>query len=330
MTATITSIAHYVPPDIYDNKFFESYLDTNDDWIVSRTGIRERHILKEGGTSDLIVPAAKKCLEQRGITSKDIDLILVTTISPDHFFPSTAALVHERLGCDNTTWGFDLSGACSGFIYGIVTALQFIESGQFKRILLCGSDKMSSIANYQDRNTCILFGDAAGVCIIEESDDPELGIQDHLLRMDGKGKDLLYLKAGGSRYPTTIETVQNGDHFLYQDGQAVFKVAVKGMADISVEIMQKNDIKPSELNWFVPHQANMRIIKSTADRMGIDKERVMINIDKYGNTTSATIPMCISEWYQAGKIKKGDKIILSSFGAGYTWGAVYLRWNMNK
>ncbi len=330
MTATITSIAHYTPPDVFDNKYFESYLDTSDEWITSRTGIKERRILKEGGISDLIVPAAEKCLEKRGITAQEIDLIIVSTVTPDHFFPSTAALVQERLGCSTNTWGFDLSAACSGFIYAITTAAHLLESGRYKNILLCGADKMSSIANYQDRNTCVLFGDAAAVCLIEESDDPQLGIRDFLLKMDGRGKDTLYQKAGGSRYPATEETVKNGDHYLYQDGRTVFKEAVKGMADISVEMMKRNNIKSEELNWFVPHQANLRIINSTADRMGIEKKQVMINIDKYGNTTSATIPMCLSEWYEAGKIKKGDHIIMSSFGAGYTWGAVYMKWNLNK
>lgn len=330
MPATITSIAHYVPDLVYDNNYFASYLDTSDEWIFSRTGIKERRILKNGGISEMIVPAAKQCIEERGIGYDEIDCIIVATISPDHSFPSTASTVSHKLGLKNTTWGFDLSAACSGFIFALATAVKLVESGVVKKLLLCGSDKMSAITDYQDRASCVLFGDAAGVALIEMSDDPELGVIDQMLRMDGAGNPYLYMKAGGSVLPPTLETVQNKDHYIYQDGQTVFKAAVKGMADITLGMMDKHNITADDLAWFVPHQANMRIIKSTAERMNLDKNKVMINIDRYGNTTAATIPMCISEWYRAGKIKKGDKIIMSSFGAGYTWGSIYLRWNMNK
>jgi 3-oxoacyl-[acyl-carrier-protein] synthase-3 len=329
MTATITSIAHYTPPDVYSNEYFESYLDTTDEWIMARTGIKERRILKSGATSDLIVPAAEKCIERRGISKDDIDVILVATVTPDHFFPSTASIVQRKMGLKNA-WGFDSSAACSGFIVALVTAASLVESGVCRNVLLCGSDKMSAITNYEDRTQAVLFGDAAGVCLIEKSDDPECGVEDHILYMDGEGGKHLYQIGGGSYMPASHESVDRNEHFIHQDGQAVFKAAVVGMADVSVEIMKKNNLTAKDIAWLVPHQANMRIITATADRMKLDHDKVMINIDKYGNTTAATIPMCISEWYEAGKVKKGDRLVLSSFGAGFTWGSVLLRWNMNK
>jgi 3-oxoacyl-[acyl-carrier-protein] synthase III len=329
MPATITSIAHYVPPDIYPNSYFENYLDTTDEWIMTRTGIKERHVLKEGGISDMIVPAAMECIEKGGITPDDIDMIIVSTVTPDYMFPNTASIVQRKLGIKKV-WGFDISAACSGFIFSLVTAAKLVESGVAKRILLCGSDKMTSITDYNDRTQAVLFGDAAGVVLIEMSEDPDYGILDHVCYLDGTGEQSLMQRAGGSVNKATIETVKNGDHYLYQDGQTVFKAAVKGMADVSLEIMERNNLKGEDVAYLVPHQANLRIIDATARRMGVSSDKVMINIDKYGNTTSATIPMCISEWLQAGKIKKGDNLILASFGAGYTSGAIYLKWFMNK
>lgn len=328
MPATITSIAHYLPPDVYDNKYFEAYLDTTDEWIMQRTGIKERHFLKEGATSDMIIPAAKLCLEKRGITPDDIDCVIVATVTPDHFFPITAALVQKKLGITKA-WGFDMNAACSSFVFALVNACKLVESGAAKRILLCGADKMTSILNKEDRNQAVLFGDGAGVAIIEMSDDPECGIRDFIFNIDGAGEPHLKMKAGGSAHPATIETVTNKEHFIHQEGQAVFKAAVKGMADVSVEIMEKNNLKSEDIKWLVPHQANLRIIKATADRMGINPDQVKINIEKYGNTTSATIPICLSELSADNQLEKGDNVVIASFGAGFTWGAVYMKWNTN-
>lgn len=329
MPATITSIAHYLPPDEYPNSYFEKYLDTNNEWIVARSGIENRRFAKEGGTSDLIVPAAQKCLEQRGLTPDDIDCVVVCTVTPDHFFPNTAAIVQRKLGIKKA-WGFDISAACSGFVFGIVTACKIVEAGGAKRILLCGADKMSSIMNFNDRAQAVLFGDGAGVALIEMSDDPNLGLQDQILNIDGNGEPALYMPAGGSVKPATIETVNNKEHYIFQDGQTVFKAAVKGMADVTTELMAKHNMTHEDIDWLVPHQANLRIISATAERMGISRDKVMININKYGNTTAGTIPICLSEWNAEGKIKKGQNIVLASFGAGFTWGAVLLKWNMNK
>lgn len=329
MSATITSIAHYLPPDVYPNSYFESFLETNDQWIVDRTGIYERRFAKDGATSDLIVPAAKLCLERAGLTPDDIDCVLVATVTPDHQFPATAAVVQHKLGMKNA-WGFDISAACSGFLFAFVTACKLVEGGAAKRVLLCGADKMSSIMNFKDRSHAIIFGDGAGVCLIEKSDDDSMGMLDQILHIDGYGGQYLKQVAGGSFKPASAETVANEEHFIYQDGKAVFKAAVIGMADVSAEIMQKNNLTADDIAWLVPHQANLRIIDATANRMGLSKDKVMINIHKYGNTTAATLPLCLSEWNENGQLKKGDNIILSSFGAGYTWGAVYLKWNMNK
>lgn len=329
MPATITAIAHYYPEDKLTNKYFESYLDTSDEWIKSRTGINERRIMKNGATSDMIVPAALKCIENAGIDKQEIDCIIVATVTPDHMYPSTAAVVQHKLGIKNV-WGFDISAACSGFLFALKTAASLVESGAAKKVLLCGADKMSSIINMNDRNTAILFGDAAGVCLIEKSDDDNYGLIDSILHIDGIGGQYLNQKAGGSAYPATKETVEKMEHTVYQDGKTVFKYAVIGMADVSKEIMDKNNLTSDDISYLVPHQANLRIISATADRMGVGMDKVMVNIEKYGNTTAATIPLCISEWLEAGKIKKGDNLILSSFGAGFTWGSIYLKWNMNK
>jgi len=329
MRATITSVAHYVPPTILDNAYFANYLDTTDEWILTRTGISERHIAKEGATSDLIVPAAKECLEKRGISPDDIDCIIVATVTPDHSFPATAALVQHKIGANNA-WGFDISAACSGFLFSFVNACKLVESSAAKRVLLCGGDKMSTITDYEDRTQAMLFGDAGAAVLIEESNDPDNGLIDFITKIDGSGAPYLRMEAGGSAKPPSIETVTNKEHYLRQDGQTVFKAAVKAMADNTVEIMRRNNLETKDVAWLVPHQANMRIITATAERMGLPREQVMINIHKYGNTTAATIPMCLSEWNTDGKIKKGDNIIMSSFGAGYTFGSVLLRWNMNK
>lgn len=328
MRATITSIAHYVPPDIYPNSYFEKYLDTNHEWIYTRSGIAERRFLKEGATSDLIVPAAKECIEKRGLKPEDIDCIIVATVTPDRFFPSTAAIVQRKLGLPNA-WGFDLSAACSAFLFALTTAVKLVESGASKRCLLCGADKMSSIMDFQDRATAVLFGDGAGCVLIEESNNQDMGFIDSILHIDGEGEQYLHMKAGGSARPSTQETVKNKEHYITQDGKNVFKAAVKGMADVSQEIMEKNNLTSDDVAWLVPHQANMRIITATAERMNLDMSKVMANIDKYGNTTAATIPICLSEWLNAGKLKNGDNLILSSFGAGYTWGAIYFKWYMN-
>lgn len=327
MPATITSIAHYFPPDVYPNSYFEQYLDTSDEWITERTGIKERRFAKEGATSDLIVPAAKLCLQRRGMKPEDVDCIIVATVTPDHMFPATACVVQNKLGIPNA-WGFDLSAACSGFLFALVTAAKIVESGGARNVLLCGADKMSAIVDFQDRAQAVLFGDGAGVALVEMSDDPELGIIDHILKIDGEGGKYLYQAAGGSAKPASHETVEKREHYIHQEGQAVFKAAVKGMADVSVEIMEKNNLTKDDIAWLVPHQANLRIITATAQRMGLPMDKVMVNIDKYANTTAATIPSCLSQWWEDGKLKKGDKIILASFGAGFTWGAVYMRWSL--
>lgn len=326
MAAIISSIAHYLPPDITDNKYFESYLDTSDEWIQTRTGIKERRFAKTGATSDLIVPAAREAMENMNYGPDDIDCVIVATVTPDHMFPSTAAVVQNKLGLTKS-WGFDLSAACSGFLFALETACSLVESGSAKRVLLCGADLMSSIIDKNDRNTVVLFGDGAGVCIIEKSDE-NLGFQDSILRIDGVGGDYLIQIAGGSYKRPSVDTVQTKEHFVKQDGKTVFKYAVKGMADVSKEIMDKNNLKAEDVAFLVPHQANLRIISATAERMGINMDKVMVNIEKYGNTTAATIPICLSEWYKAGKLKKGDNLILSSFGAGFTWGAIYFKWSL--
>ena len=326
--AVITALGMYVPDKIYDNKYFEKIVDTSDEWIKSRTGISERRILENGATSDLATGAAKNLLEKYNIKPEDIDVIIVSTVTPDMFFPATACLVQDNIGAKNA-WGFDLSAACSGFIYGFHVGASLIETGRYKKVMVIGADKMSSITDYTDRNNCILFGDAGAAVLLEPTEDKNYGLQDSLLHCDGSGREALYMKGGGSLNPPSHETVDKKMHFIFQDGKAVFKVAVKGMADISYEIMQKNNLAAEDVAYLVPHQANLRIIDATAERMGISKDKVMINIDRYGNTTAATIPLCLVEYFRDGKVKKGDKLILSSFGAGYTYGACYLVWGMD-
>lgn len=328
MKATITSIAHSVPPDVYDNQWFEDKIETTDEWIRTRTGIRERHFAAEGvGLTDIILPAAQEALRRRGMSADQVDCIIICTVTPDRIFPASAAILQRKLGAVNA-WGFDLAAACSGFVYGIYTAAKMIESGAVKNVLLCGGDKMSAILDFTDRATSVLFGDGAGVVLLEGTERDDEGILDAILRMDGNGEQFLHQRAGGSLRPPTLETVTNREHFVYQEGQTVFKSAVKGMADVSYEIMERNRLTSDDVAWLIPHQANLRIIDATAERMGLPKEKVMVNIDRYGNTTAGTIPICMSELYDAGKLKPGDNLVLASFGAGYTWGAVLVRWGL--
>ena len=326
--AVITGVGMYVPDKVLDNAYFEKIVDTSDEWIRTRTGIKERRVLEEGATSDLAAKAAMDLLKSKNMSAEEIDAIIVATVTPDMFFPATACLVQEKIGATNA-WGFDLSAACSGFLFAFQTGSSLVESGAYKKVLVIGADKMSSIVDYTDRNNCILFGDAGAAVLLEPSEGKEYGLQNSLLKVDGSGKDALNMKGGGSLNPPSHETVDQKMHYLYQDGKAVFKVAVKGMADISYEIMQQNNLTSDDVAYLVPHQANLRIIGATADRMGISKDKVMINIDKFGNTTAATIPLCLTEYYRDGKVKKGDKLILAAFGAGFTWGASYLVWGMD-
>lgn len=328
LSAVITGVGMYVPDKVLDNAFFEKIVDTSDEWIRTRTGIKERRMLENGATSDLAARAAEDLLKSKNMSAEEIDAIIVATVTPDMFFPATACLVQDKIGAKNA-WGFDLSAACSGFLFAYQTGCSLIESGTYKKVMVIGADKMSSIVDYTDRNNCILFGDAGAAILLEPSEDTSLGLQDSILRVDGSGKDSLCMTGGGSLNPPSHETVDKKMHYIYQDGKAVFKVAVKGMADVSYEIMQKNNLTSDDVAYLVPHQANLRIISATAERMGIGMDKVMINIDKYGNTTAATIPLCLVEYSRTGKIKKGDKIVLAAFGAGYTWGSSYLVWAMD-
>jgi 3-oxoacyl-[acyl-carrier-protein] synthase-3 len=322
--AAITAVNGYVPDYILTNKELESLVDTTDEWITSRTGIKERRILKgEGlGTSDMAVHAVNGLLEKRGIGAEEIELIIFCTTTADLPFPASANILADKIGAKNA-WGFDLQAACSGFIYGLSTASQFIESGKHKKILVVGGDKMSSIINYNDRTTCIIFGDGCGAVLLEPNNEGN-GVIDTILKSDGSGRQYLHQKAGGSARPASHETVDNNEHFVYQEGQAVFKFAVTNMANVAAEIMDRNHLTADDVTWLVPHQANKRIIDATASRMGVGPEKVMINIERYGNTTNGTIPLCLWEWES--KLKKGDNIILAAFGGGFTWGSVYLKW----
>ena len=327
INAAITGISGYVPKDILTNKDLEKMVDTNDEWIISRTGIKERHILKgEGlGTSHLGAEAVKGLLKKTGTDPLDVDLLILATVTPDMLFPATANIITDMVGLKNA-WSYDLNAACSGFIYALATAKKFIESGMYKKVIVAGVDKMSSIVDYEDRSTCIIFGDGGGAVMLEPNDEG-YGMLDVIMRADGSGRVHLHQKAGGSVKPASHETIDAKEHFIYQEGQAVFKFAVKGMADVSVEIMEKNNLSSDEIDWLVPHQANLRIIEATARRMGLDKSKVMINIQRYGNTTNGTIPLCLWEWED--KLKKGDNLVLSAFGGGFTWGAIYLKWAYN-
>lgn len=322
--AAITAVNGYVPDYILTNKELETMVDTNDEWIVTRTGIKERRILKGKGlaTSDLAVPAVKGLLEKRGITAEEIELIIFCTSTPDMLFPATANILADKIGAKNA-WGYDLQAACSGFLFGLTTGAQFIESGKHKKVLVVGADKMSSVVNYNDRNTCILFGDGCGAVLLEPNTEG-MGILDSLLKTDGSGGQYLNIKGGGSLNPATHETVDAGMHYAYQEGRTVFKFAVTNMAEVTHEIMVRNNLTAENVDWLVPHQANKRIIDATAERAGLPEEKVMINIHRYGNTTSATIPLCLWEWED--KLKKGDNLVLAAFGGGFTWGSLYLKW----
>lgn len=324
INAAITGINAWAPDYILDNKELETMVETTDEWILTRTGISERHILKgEGkGTSDIGTEAVKGLLEKTATSPEEIDLLICATVTPDMQFPATANIISDKVGIKNA-WSFDLNAACSGFIYALDTARRFVESGKYKKVIVVGADKMSSIVDYTDRATCVIFGDAGGAVLLEPTEE-NLGIMDSIMHSDGIGRVHLHQKAGGSVKPASHETVEAREHFIYQEGQPVFKFAVTNMADVSAEIMEKNNLKPEDISYLVPHQANLRIIEATARRMQLDKDKVMINIQKYGNTTNGTIPMCLHEWQD--KLKKGDNLILAAFGGGFTWGSIYLKW----
>ncbi len=325
MRAAITATGHYVPPETYPNAYFERRLETTDAWIRSRTGIAERRFMSVGGTSDLIVPAARRCLDARGISPTAVDCIIVATMTPDRLCPSTAAVVQRKLGAVHA-WGFDLAGACSGFVYGLVVATKLVESGAARRVLLSGADRMSSVVDPQDRATAVLFGDGAGTVLVEPVEDESVGIFDHVCRMNGEGEAALYIPAGGSVEPASVDSVAKRRHFVVQDGPAVFKAAVTGMAEVTEEVLKRNDVTVADLTWLVPHQANRRIIEAVAKRLGLGLDRVILNLDRYGNTVGATIPIALSEWNEQGRLAPGDRLVLSAFGAGFTAGSVYLRW----
>ena len=321
--AAITAVGHYLPEERLTNGDLEEMVETNDEWIRTRTGIRERRILGDDGkaTAFMATEAAQEALDKRGLAPEEVDTIVVATVTPDMLFPATACLVQDNLGADNA-WGFDLSAACSGFLYALTTGAKFVESGQSDTVLVIGADKMSSIVDYTDRTTCILFGDGAGAVVLEADD--EAGLVDSVHHTDGEHGDLLCMKGGGSLNPPTHKTVDAGMHFLNQEGRQVFKFAVTRMADVCVEVMERNDLTTDDVQYLVPHQANQRIIDATAKRMGLDEDKVMVNIDRYGNTTAATIPLCLYDWED--ELSPGDGLILTAFGGGFTWGASYLTW----
>ena len=324
INAAITGIQGYVPDYVLDNKELEKLVDTNDEWIVSRTGIKERRILKgeNKGSSDLGTAAVNGLLKKTNTLPEEIDLLICATATPDMLFPSTACLIANKVGAGNIC-AFDIMAACSGFLYALSTASKFIETGTYKKVIVVGCDKMSSIVDYTDRTTCVLFGDGAGAILLEPNFEG-LGVQDTILRSDGGGGEFLRQKAGGSLHPASHKTVDAREHFVYQDGQPVFKAAVKSMADVSEEIMKRNNLTADDVAWLVPHQANKRIIDATSRRMGVGDEKVMLNIEKYGNTTTGTIPLCLWDWES--QLKKGDNLILAAFGGGFTWGSIYLKW----
>jgi 3-oxoacyl-[acyl-carrier-protein] synthase III len=326
--AAITGIGAYVPDYILNNDELSKMVDTTDEWIMQRIGIKERRILKgEGkGASDMGVKAVNELFQKTGTKPEDIQLVICATITGDHPFPATANIISDKVGIKNA-WSFDISAACSGFLYALETAAKFIESGEYKKVLVVTAEKMSSITNYSDRTTCPLFGDAAAAILLEPTTE-NVGVIDHILQTDGSGRHYLYMKSGGSVSPPSHKSIDNKEHFVYQEGQTVFKSAVSKMADVSVEIMERNKLKAEDISWLIPHQANMRIIDATARRMGLNPNKVMINIQKYGNTTAVTIPLCLWEWEK--QLKKGDNIILAAFGGGFTWGSIYLKWAYNS
>lgn len=324
ITATITGIGGYVPEYRLTNDELSRMVDTNDEWIMTRIGIKERRILKEKGkgSSELGTEAVNQLLEKTGTSPDEIDLLICPTVTPDMQFPATANIISDKTGIRNA-FSYDLNAGCSGFLYALSTASKFIESGRYKKAIVVGAEKMSSIVDYQDRATCPIFGDGAGAVLLEPTEE-NYGILDEIMQVDGSGRVHLHQKAGGSVKPATHQTVDSREHYIYQEGQQVFKAAVAKMADVSVEIMERNGVAPEDLNWLIPHQANMRIIEATARRMGIKREQVMINIQRYGNTTAATLPLCLWEWEE--KLNKGDNLIFATFGAGFTWGSIYMRW----
>lgn len=326
ITAAITGVNGYLPEFVLTNEDLTKIVDTSDEWITSRTGIKERRIMKNGASSDMAAEAVKGLLEKTNTKPEDVDLVILATVTPDHPFPATANILCDKVGMMNA-WGYDLNAACSGFIFALSTGTQFIETGRYKKVIVVGVDKMSSIIDYQDRTTCVIFGDGCGAVMLEPNEEG-LGIIDFILRADGSGRQYLVQPAGGSANPATIETVENRMHFVKQEGKQVFKFAVTNMAEVSAEIMEKNNLSSEDVDWLVPHQANLRIIDATATRMGLPKEKVMINIQKYGNTTAGTLPLCL--WDYEKQLKKGDNLILSAFGGGFTWGAVYIKWAYNS
>ena len=327
INAAITSVGGYVPEYRLTNAILETMIDTNDEWIKSRTGVEERRILKGDGlaTSDMCVPAILELCKKRGILPEEIDCMICATVTPDMIFPATANIICDKIGAVNA-WGYDLSAACSGFLFGLTTGASLIESGRYKKVVIVGADKMSAIVDYTDRTTCILFGDGAGAVLLEPSTDGN-GVMDSLLKSDGGGKNYLHMKAGGSLKPASLETVAAKEHYIFQSGPQVFKAAVTGMADAAYDLLQRNNLTGDDIAWLVPHQANKRIIDATANRMGISHDKVMLNIQKFGNTTAATIPLCLWEWEK--QLKKGDKIVLAAFGGGFTWGATLVHWAYN-
>jgi 3-oxoacyl-[acyl-carrier-protein] synthase III len=326
ITAGITGVQGYLPEYVLTNEKLSKIVDTNDEWITSRTGIKERRIMKDGASSDMAAGAVEALLKKTNTAAEDVDLVILATVTPDYPFPSTANVLCDKVGMSNA-WGFDLIAACSGFIYAISTGAQFIETGKYKKVIVVGVDKMSSIIDYEDRTTCVIFGDGAGAVMLEPNEEG-LGIQDFILHSDGSGREYLLQPAGGSANPASAETVEKRMHFVKQEGKQVFKFAVTNMAEVSAEIMEKNNLTSDDVDWLVPHQANLRIIDATAKRMGLPKEKVMINIEKYGNTTAGTLPLCL--WDYEKQLKKGDTLILSAFGGGFTWGAVYIKWAYNS
>ncbi len=324
ISAAITAVGGYVPDYVLTNAELEKMVDTNDEWIRTRTGISERRILKGEGlaTSDMVVPAVNEILKKRNIAPEEIDCLIVGTVTPDTVFPSTANLACHKAGLVNA-WGFDLAAACSGFLYALTNGAALIESGRYKKVIVVGADKMSAIVDFSDRTTCIIFGDGAGAVLLEPNTEG-FGVRDSILKSDGGGGNFLHMKAGGSLHPASVETVTNKEHYIYQEGQTVFKHAVKDMADVSYELMERNNLTAEDIAWLVPHQANKRIIDATASRMGLPAEKVMINIQRYGNTTAGTLPLCLWDWQD--KLNKGDNIVLAAFGGGFTWGATLIRW----
>ena len=326
--AAITGVQGYVPDDVLSNKDLEKLVDTTDDWILTRTGISERRILKgeNQGVTDMAVHAVKGLLEKTNTKAEDIELVIFCTVTPDLVFPASANILCDKAGLPNA-WGFDLGAACSGFLFGLTTGSKFIETGAHKKVIVVGADKMSSIIDYSDRTTCVIFGDGCGAVLLEPTEE-EVGIMDATLHSDGSGRTFLHQKAGGSVKPASYATVDAKEHYVYQEGKQVYRFAVTNMAEAAANIMDRNNLTAEDVSWLVPHQANLRIIDATADRMGVGKEKVMINIQKFGNTTNGTLPLCLWEWEK--QLKKGDNLILAAFGGGFTWGSIWLKWAYNS